>query len=125
MFQDTERLPRDSLHPVSLDAGGILWAATQDGAAYYDGRMWTAVPLPERAIEDDFIRCVLGASDGSVWFGTRSNGWYRLENGTWTHLARRDRVVSSRELETDCPCTAGAPRRRPSIPKRNTGTLCP
>ncbi|NOZ95559.1 MAG: diguanylate cyclase [Acidobacteria bacterium] len=73
---------------MSLDARGFLWAATQDGAAYYDGRLWTAVPLPERAIEDGFIRCVLGASDGSVWLGTRSNGLYRYDNGRWTWFRR-------------------------------------
>ncbi len=88
VFRDTDGLPQDTVQSLSLDARGFLWAATQDGAAYYDGRLWTAVPLPERQMEDDFIRCVLGTADGSVWLGTRSNGLYRYRNGRWTWFRR-------------------------------------
>ncbi len=84
VFRDTDGLPQDTIQSLALDTRGYLWAATQDGAAYYDGRVWRPVPLPERALEDDFIRCVLGASDGSVWLGTRSNGLYRLYGESWT-----------------------------------------
>jgi len=96
VFRDTDGLPQDTIQSLTLDTNGFLWAGTQDGAARFDGRIWRPFPLPERVREDDFIRCILGTEDGSIWFGTRSNGLYRLRDERWTWY-REQFVDSGRE----------------------------
>jgi len=84
VFRDVDGLPENTIQSLSLDSRGILWAGTQAGAASFDGRRWWPVRLPDVALKDEFIRCVLGTSDGSIWLGTRSNGLYRFREGEWT-----------------------------------------
>jgi diguanylate cyclase (GGDEF)-like protein len=83
VFRDSEGLPQNTVHAITVDHRGRLWVGTQDGAAYYDGRRWTVVDMPSR-LRSNFVRTILGASDGSVWFGTRAAGLFRLHDGAWT-----------------------------------------
>src|SRR5436309_457677 len=45
-FTDRDGLPQNSIMAVARDIAGRLWVGTQDGAAFYDGRRWTAVNMP-------------------------------------------------------------------------------
>lgn len=82
VFRDTQGLPQNTVHSIALDSRGRLWVGTQDGAAYFDGRHWNTIDMPSR-LQSNFIRALLGASDGSMWFGTRAGGLFRLHNGQW------------------------------------------
>ncbi len=96
VFRDAQGLPQNTVHAIAVDTRGQLWIGTQDGAAYYDGRRWTTVDMPSR-LQSNFVRTILAASDGSLWFGTRAAGLFRLHEGEWT------------EAETLC-IQAGCPR---------------
>jgi ligand-binding sensor domain-containing protein/signal transduction histidine kinase len=82
VFTDRDGLPQNSILSMTLDASGRLWAGTLDGAASYDGRRWTAVDMPRRTVSNQ-VNAVLGAADGSVWFGTNGGGLARLRDGAW------------------------------------------
>ncbi len=96
MFTDTEGLPQNTIHAVTIDTKGRLWIGTQDGAAYYDGARWRTIDMPSR-LRSNFVRSILAASDGSLWFGTRAAGLFRLDDDQWT------------EADTLC-VRAGCPR---------------
>ena len=96
VFRDTQGLPQNTVHAITMDLQGRLWIGTQNGAAYYDGVQWTTVEMPSR-LHSNFVRTILAASDGSLWFGTRAGGLFRLQDGEWT------------EAETLC-AQAGCPR---------------
>ena len=83
VFTDVDGLPHNTIHAIRLDRSGVLWIATQDGAAAYDGRSWRLVEMPEPA-HSNFVRSILPASDGSLWFATQANGVHRLVEGDWT-----------------------------------------
>ncbi len=83
VFRDAQGLPQNTVHAIALDTLGRLWVGTQDGAAYFDGRQWHSVDMPSR-LESNFVRSILAASDGSLWFGTRAAGLFRLHEGNWT-----------------------------------------
>jgi len=84
VFTDQDGLPQNSVECLAMDARGYLWAGTQDGAARYNGRTWTPVPLPGRA-NSRWVRSLLAASDGSIWFGQVLGGLFVLRNGNWEH----------------------------------------
>jgi len=78
----TERdgLPQATVHAVAFDVRGFLWVGTQDGAARFDGRSFTGVDMPGKEVSN-FVRSVLPARDGSVWFGREEGGLVRLREG--------------------------------------------
>jgi diguanylate cyclase (GGDEF)-like protein len=82
VFRDSDGLPQNSIQTIAVDQQGQLWVGTQDGAAFYDGRRWTAVDLPSRA-RSNYVRVVLPTADGSLWFGTQNAGLCRLQAGRW------------------------------------------
>lgn len=83
IFGDREGLPQNTVTTATVDAQGYLWVGTQDGAAYYNGRVWTPV-TPPKAANSNYIRAILGATDGSIWFGKNDGGLFRLKDGQWT-----------------------------------------
>lgn len=83
VFSDADGLPQNTVHAITLDQRGYLWVGTQDGAAYYDGRRWQPVDLPDRT-RSNFVRCILPTSDGALWFGTQQGALYRLQDGQWS-----------------------------------------
>ncbi|MBX7220671.1 MAG: hypothetical protein K1Y36_12050 [Blastocatellia bacterium] len=81
-FTDREGLPQNSVEAMVFDQKGYLWVGTQDGAAFFNGRAWNVVNLPNRAVSNN-VYSILVAADGSVWFG--SNGRIAmLRQGKWT-----------------------------------------
>lgn len=77
-------LPQNTVMGITHDARGVLWVATQDGAASFDGTQWSTVDMPERQVSN-FVECVFPSADGSVWFGRQDGGISRRNrDGTWT-----------------------------------------
>ncbi|MBL0211133.1 MAG: protein kinase [Holophagaceae bacterium] len=77
-----EGLPQNSAMGLTLDARGRLWAATQDGAAMFDGHTWMTASMPDRNISN-FIRCIALGNDASLWFGRQDGGVARLKAEKW------------------------------------------
>lgn len=76
-------LPQAMIMALAVDGRGILWAGTQDGAAWFDGQRWHAVDLPDRAL-GRYVESVLPASDGSLWLGRQQGGIAVRKGGVWT-----------------------------------------
>jgi len=71
-------LPSPAANDFAQDSNGVLWVATNGGAAYYSGGAFKAFDLPA-AVRNERILCL--AADiitGDIWFGT-SNGLVRYE----------------------------------------------
>lgn len=88
-------LPQGTIMALAFDGGGMLWAGTQDGAAWFDGQRWHGVDLPERAISN-YVEALLPASDGSVWFGRQDGGIAVLRGGVWTRHTRASGLPAER-----------------------------
>lgn len=88
-------LPNGTVYSLRMDRAGRLWAATQDGVARYDGQSWTRINLPEAATTH-FVRALAETPDGSWWFGTETDGLWRLKDGLWTNHSRKDDLPSDR-----------------------------
>lgn len=82
IYLEQDGIPHSTVHALLLASDGRLWVGTQDGAAVYDGREWTAVDLPTRSLSN-FVRAIAETSDGALWFGTQSAGLLRLHEGSW------------------------------------------
>lgn len=82
VFTDREGLRQNSIEAVAVDARGYAWIATQDGAMRYDGRVWTAVDMPQPR-RSNWVTCMVLARDGTHWFGTNASGIARWD-GRWT-----------------------------------------
>lgn len=82
-FTDRDGLPQNTIVEMVLDKKGYLWAGTQDGAAWYNGRSWTIVETPKSSISN-YVRAILPSSDGSIWLGKFDGGLCRLKDGQWT-----------------------------------------
>src|SRR5687767_1560321 len=72
-FTIKDGLPQNTVQTIAVDSKNYIWVGTQDGAAFYNGRRWNVVNMPNRSVTND-IRSMLVTSDGSIWFGTVSGG---------------------------------------------------
>ena len=93
-FGSEQGLPQSSPQAFALDARGLLWTGTQDGAAVYNGRFWKTVDMPNRE-ESNSINDILAGADGSMWFAT-TIGLARLHDGQWTLFRKEAGLPSNR-----------------------------
>lgn len=94
-FTDRDGLPQNAIQAMAFDRQGYLWVGTQDGAARYDGRAWEVVNMPNRTASN-FVRSILVAADGAVWFGRQEGGVARLKDGGWTTFDEKDALPDKR-----------------------------
>jgi signal transduction histidine kinase/ligand-binding sensor domain-containing protein/DNA-binding NarL/FixJ family response regulator len=94
-FTDRDGLPQNAIQAMAFDQKGYLWVGTQDGAAFYNGRVWTVVNMPNRTVSN-FVRSILVASDGSIWFGRQEGGVSRLKDGAWTTYDKKNALPDER-----------------------------
>lgn len=82
-FKDKDGLPQNAVWAMTFDKKGYLWLGTEDGAAYYNGRVWKVVNLPNRTTSN-YVLSMAATNDGSIWFGTYGAGLSQLKDGKWT-----------------------------------------
>ncbi|QUW02142.1 protein kinase [Chloracidobacterium validum] len=82
IFTDVDGLPQNSVMAMTTDADGYLWVGTQDGAARYDGNQWQRFDLPEKG-SSNWVRTMLLARDGRLWFGTNADGVFIWHQGSF------------------------------------------
>ena len=84
-----DAIPRDVVAAIAQDGAGFLWIATGDGVVRYDGYRFR---VQERDVSDPsrrnlgWVRAMLAARGGRVWFGTEVDGLAVYEPGS-------DRIV--------------------------------
>jgi len=82
VFDERSGLPQHTIVDMLVDRRGFVWAATQDGAARYNGRAWETVALP-RQMGSNYVRAMRPAADGGLWLGSFDGGVAHLEDGAW------------------------------------------
>ncbi len=99
---------------VLIDAAGVMWLATEEGAFAWDlrnGRSARVSPLP------DWYNDVNLAPDGSVWFASMPHGHLdRFDGTTWRSWTAIDTMPSSHIY-----ATAFAPNGDTWVATRTTG----
>jgi len=80
--------------PVSViqTADGLLWIATRQGVARFDGTNFVNFTTVDGLTEDNVIT-LTETPDGSLWFGTTQGGISRYEALTFGHYGAADGLV--------------------------------
>ncbi len=94
VYTDRDGLPQNTIMAMAVDHNGYFWAGTQDGAAWYNGRSWTVVNLPNQN-NSNYITDILVASDQSIWFAQFDGGLCCLKDGQWTTFDTRSGLPSN------------------------------
>jgi|GEM_PF-3415074 len=94
VFTPDEGLPQSSIMSMAIDRQGYLWIGTQDGAAYYDGRKWTTVNLPNRTVSN-YVQTIFIASDSAIWFSADRGQVHRYKSGQWKSYGTLDGLPSN------------------------------
>ncbi len=83
VFTNRDGLPQSTVYAIATDSSGRLWVGTQDGAAYYNGRQWNTLNMPNRSVSN-YVHAIFVASDSAVWFAAARGAVHRYLNGVWT-----------------------------------------
>ena len=94
VFDERSGLPQHTIVDMLVDQRGFVWAATQDGAARYNGHAWETVPMP-RSMHSNYPRAMRLANDGGIWFGTFDGGLALLHDGKWQTWDTHDGLPSN------------------------------
>ncbi len=95
VFDERQGLPQHTILDLLTDREGFVWAATQDGAARYNGRGWETIQLPA-SMHSDYARVIRNASDGGMWIGSFDGGLAHFKDGAWRVYDSRDGLPSRR-----------------------------
>lgn len=95
VFDERSGLPQHTILDMLVDQRGFVWAATQDGAARYNGHAWETVPFPRR-MGSNYARVMRTSRDGGIWFGSFDGGLAYLKDGTWKTFDRTSGLPSNR-----------------------------
>jgi len=96
-FTESDGLPQRSVTSITVDQKNYVWVGTQDGIAYYNGRVWTVVHMPNRT-DSRTVRAILATDDGAIWVGTDGAGLFRLKDAEWTVFDSDSGLPSNRVL---------------------------
>ena len=97
IFTDRDGLPQNAITAITFAKDGALWVGTKDGAARYNGRVWTTVSMPP-GCPSNWVNSILQASDGALWFATRGGGVVRFKDSTWTVYSRAEGLPGTEAL---------------------------
>jgi diguanylate cyclase (GGDEF)-like protein len=95
VFDEKSGLPQHTIVDLMTDQQGFVWAATQDGAARYDGRSWEPVALP-REMGTNYPRAMRLSKDGGIWIGTFDGGLAYLHDNEWKIIDKKSGLPSNR-----------------------------
>lgn len=76
-------LPDNYIHDVEM-VGNVVWVATNEGAASYDGTTWTIFNTSNSSLPHNEVRDIFVGNFGILWFATWGGGVAQLDNGVWT-----------------------------------------
>ncbi|MDP2875932.1 MAG: two-component regulator propeller domain-containing protein, partial [Holophaga sp.] len=95
VFTDKDGLPQNSVEALAKDQNGYLWIGTQDGPARYNGRTWTKFSR-SNPYQTGWVKSILPASDGTLWFGLAQGGISRFRDGKWENFEVSENVQRGR-----------------------------
>lgn len=97
-FTSADGLPENGALRLLQGRSGAIYAGTRHGLARYDGRDWSALPLP--GLEPGYaVGALLEASDGALWIGTDQAGFWRGQDGAFQRLALPVEAAATAMLE--------------------------
>lgn len=94
IYTNKDGLPQNAIISMAVDSIGKLWVGTQDGAAYYNGRIWKTVNVPGH-ITSNYIQTIKVAHDGAIWFGVLRDGIYRYKDDKWEYWGVKEGLPSN------------------------------
>lgn len=84
VFNAADGVPQMAIYALAPDREGRLWAGTLAGVARFDGQAWKSVEgPPSRYALLVNANSMTSASDGSMWIGTRFQGYLEFTQGGW------------------------------------------
>ncbi|MDE3244899.1 MAG: diguanylate cyclase [Acidobacteriota bacterium] len=95
-YGKSEGLPSLDVRALYQDRGGTLWAGTSTGLARFDGRGFVSVTALGEPIEG--IVTILEDRGGTLWFGTLRKGLFRLRDGAFRNLTKKDGLAADKIL---------------------------
>ena len=90
-----EGLPNLDVRVLYRDRAGTLWAGTVMGLARFEGGRFQTVKEEGAPPATEGVVTILQARDGALWIGTSGDGLYRLRDGKFDRLTRKDGLVSN------------------------------
>ncbi|WP_437746869.1 ATP-binding protein [Sorangium sp. So ce1504] len=99
VFDAEDGIPQITINSIAFEPGGRLWIGTQGGAASYDGRRFTPLPLPTGG-GSSWVQAVATGQDGAVWFGMMTGQILRYAEGRFTRFGAAEGLASERPIRT-------------------------
>ncbi|WP_437665133.1 ATP-binding protein [Sorangium sp. So ce1182] len=93
VFNTEHGIPQTSINAIAFEPGGRLWIGTQGGAASYDGRRFTPLPLPTGGASS-WVQALTVAEDGALWLGMISGQVFRHAGGRFTRFGGAEGLTS-------------------------------
>ncbi|HTN85726.1 MAG TPA: hypothetical protein VL242_18630, partial [Sorangium sp.] len=109
VFNAEDGIPQITVNAVVFEPGGRLWIGTQNGAASYDGRRFTPLPLPTGG-GSSWVQAVAAAQDGAVYFGMLTGQVIRYAAGRFTRFGAAEGLTGEKPIRTLLEAPTGAGR---------------
>jgi ligand-binding sensor domain-containing protein len=74
---------------LAEDQSGNIWAAGEQGLAWFDGATWHAMLLPDQP-PSQALNCVAAGPDGRIWFGAMQIGLWIWDGVEWAQYTSSD-----------------------------------
>ncbi len=97
VFDAEDGIPQITINAIAFEPGGRLWIGTQGGAASYDGRRFTPLPLPT-AGGSSWVQAVAVGQDGAAWFGMMTGQVIRYADGRFTRFGAAEGLAAEKPL---------------------------
>ncbi|WP_437840568.1 hybrid sensor histidine kinase/response regulator [Sorangium sp. So ce1153] len=99
VFNAEDGIPQITINAVAFEPGGRLWIGTQNGAASYDGRRFTPLPLPTGG-GSSWVQSIAVGQDGAVWFGMMTGQVIRHAGGRSTRFGAAEGLTGEKPIRT-------------------------
>ncbi|WP_437627191.1 ATP-binding protein [Sorangium sp. So ce1151] len=109
VFDAEDGIPQITINSIAFEPGGRLWIGTQNGAASYDGRRFTPLPLPTGG-GSSWVQGVAVGQDGAVWFGMMTGQILRFAEGRFTRFGAAEGLTGEKPIRTLLEAPTGAGR---------------
>ena len=103
-FDEQSGLGEQRVNQVFVDRKGIVWLATADGIAQYDGGQFLQMSTEDLLLEDEGVNAIIEDFNGELWLGTA---------GALVHYPGEDELTTYDQVEglevPDVNCIAEGP----------------